>query len=223
MDTKALALAEKDYIIGERRRFHAHPELGTEEYETTKHIAEELRRMGIDVRTFDDITGCVGTLRGGRPGKTVMLRADIDALPIQEADLTKPYASRNPGVMHACGHDCHTAMLLGAAKILAAHREEIPGTVKFIFQMAEEIGTESRHYVEKGCLDGVDAISACTCGSSFPRAPSISKTARAWRAATASPSASTEKPPTAASPTKGTIASSPPRRSSWRSSPSYPA
>ena len=158
MDTKALALAEKDYIIGERRRFHAHPELGTEEYETTKHIAEELRRMGIDVRTFDDITGCVGTLRGGRPGKTVMLRADIDALPIQEADLTKPYASRNPGVMHACGHDCHTAMLLGAAKILAAHREEIPGTVKFIFQMAEEIGTESRHYVEKGCLDGVDAI-----------------------------------------------------------------
>ena len=158
MDTKALALAEKDYIIGERRRFHAHPELGTEEYETTKHIAEELRRMGIDVRTFDDITGCVGTLRGGRPGKTVMLRADIDALPIQEADLTKPYASRNPGVMHACGHDCHTAMLLGAAKILAARREEIPGTVKFIFQMAEEIGTESRHYVEKGCLDGVDAI-----------------------------------------------------------------
>lgn len=86
------------------------------------------------------------------------LRADIDALPIQEADLTKSYCSRNPGVMHACGHDCHTAMLLGAARILSSHREEIHGTVKLLFQMAEEIGTESRHYVENGSLSDVDAI-----------------------------------------------------------------
>ncbi len=158
MDTKALALQEKDYIIGLRRWFHAHPELGGEEVRTTARIAEELRAAGVEVETFPDITGCVGTLRGARPGKTVMLRADIDALPIQEADTSKPYASQNPGVMHACGHDCHTAMLLGAAKLLAAHRDKIAGTVKFLFQMAEEIGTESRHYVEKGCLAGVDAI-----------------------------------------------------------------
>ena len=158
MDTKALVLQEKDYIIGLRRWFHAHPELGGCEKETTRRIADALREDGIEVTTFDDITGCIGTLRGALPGPTVMLRADIDALPIQEADTTKPYASQNPGVMHACGHDCHTAMLLGAARLLAAHRDEIRGTVKFLFQMAEEIGTESRHYVEKGCLDGVDAI-----------------------------------------------------------------
>ena len=158
MDTKALALQEKDYIIGLRRWFHAHPELGGCEKETTRRIAAELRADGIEVTTFDDITGCIGTLRGALPGPTVMLRADIDALPIQEADTTKSYASQNPGVMHACGHDCHTAMLLGAARRLAAHRDEIRGTVKFLFQMAEEIGTESRHYVEKGCLDGVAAI-----------------------------------------------------------------
>ena len=82
--------------------------------------------------TFSDITGCIGVIRGGHDGGTVALRADIDALPIQEADLTKEYASQNAGVMHACGHDCHTAMLLGAAKILSAHREEIHGTVKLL-------------------------------------------------------------------------------------------
>lgn len=158
MDCKVLALQEKDYIIGLRRWFHAHPELGTEEIRTTERIAEELRAAGVEVETFPDITGCIGTLRGEKPGPTVMLRADIDALPIQEAASGKPYCSQNPGVMHACGHDCHAAMLLGAAKLLAAHKDEIAGTVKFLFQMAEEIGTESRHYVEKGCLNGVDAI-----------------------------------------------------------------
>lgn len=143
MDYKALALEQKEYIIGLRRWFHAHPELGTQEIHTTARIVEELRADGIEVETFPDITGCIGTLRGGRPGKTVMLRADIDALPIQEADLTKPYASQNPGVMHACGHDCHTAMLLGAARILSAHREEIPGTVRFLFRTADKTGTEA--------------------------------------------------------------------------------
>lgn len=159
IDTKALALAEKDYIVGERRYFHSHPELGNQEVNTTKHIMAELQKMGVDeILSWDDITGCVGIIHGKYPGKTVALRADIDALPIQEADLTKSYASRNAGVMHACGHDCHTAMLLGAAKILTAHREELHGTVKLLFQMAEEIGTESRHYVEKGALADVSAI-----------------------------------------------------------------
>lgn len=158
METKALAYKEKEYITALRRHFHAHPELGRHEVETTKRITEELEKMGIEVITFSDITGCIGVIRGAHPGGTVALRADIDALPIQEADLTKEYASQNAGVMHACGHDCHTAMLLGAAKILSAHREEIHGTVKLLFQMAEEIGTESRHYVENGSLSDVDAI-----------------------------------------------------------------
>ena len=159
MDVKALAADEKAYILEQRHWLHAHPELGREEKNTTAHIAAELERMGIPVQTFPDITGCIGTIQGTKgPGKTLMLRADIDALPIQEADLTKTYASQNPGVMHACGHDCHTAMLLGAAKILSAHRDAFPGKVKLLFQMGEEIGTESRHYVEKGCLDDVDAI-----------------------------------------------------------------
>ena len=139
IDTKTLALAEKDYIVSERRYFHSHPELGNHEVNTTKHIMAELQKMGVDeILSWDDITGCVGIIHGKYPGKTVALRADIDALPIQEADLTKPYASRNAGVMHACGHDCHTAMLLGAAKILTKHREEIHGTVKLLFQMAED-------------------------------------------------------------------------------------
>lgn len=158
LNVKKLALEQKDYITEQRHYFHSHPELGTEEYNTTKHIVEELQKMGVETITFNECTGCVGIIKGAYPGKTVMLRADIDALPIQEGDLSKPYASQTPGVMHACGHDCHTAMLLGAAKILSAHREEIHGTVKLLFQMAEEIGTESRHYVENGSLDDVDAI-----------------------------------------------------------------
>jgi amidohydrolase len=157
-DVKKAAEAQKEYITNERRYLHAHPELGTKEINTTKHIVEELQKMGIETITFPDITGAIGIIKGSKPGKTVMLRADIDALPIQENDHGQSYISTTPGVMHACGHDCHTAMLLGAAKILSEHRDDIHGTVKLIFQMAEEIGTESRHYVEKGCLDDVDAI-----------------------------------------------------------------
>ena len=157
MDFKELALAEENYVLEQRRWLHAHPELGTKEFKTTEHIARELTKMGIEVETFDDITGCIGTIRGAHPGKTVMLRADIDALPIQEENDCS-FCSQNAGVMHACGHDCHTAMLLAAGKMLVAHKDELHGTVKLLFQMAEEIGTESRHYVEHGCLEGVDAI-----------------------------------------------------------------
>jgi len=160
MDVKALAAQEKEYILQQRHYLHAHPELGREEKNTTAHLVKELTAMGISVETFPDITGCVGTIEGKKgPGKTVMLRADIDALPITEDPKGKKgYVPENPGICHACGHDCHMAMLLGAAKILSAHREEFPGKVKLLFQMGEEIGTESRHYVEKGCLDDVDAI-----------------------------------------------------------------
>lgn len=94
MDCKALALQEKDYIIGLRRWFHAHPELGTEEIRTTERIAEELRAAGVEVETFPDITGCIGTLRGEKPGPTVMLRADIDALPFRRPPPASPTAPR---------------------------------------------------------------------------------------------------------------------------------
>lgn len=157
MNFKEQALAEEKYILEQRHWLHAHPELGTKEFKTTEHIVNELQKSGIDVQTFDDITGCIGTIKGAYPGKTVMLRADIDALPIQEENECS-FCSQNAGVMHACGHDCHTAMLLAAGKMLAAYKDELHGTVKLLFQMAEEIGTESRHYVEKGCLDDVDAI-----------------------------------------------------------------
>lgn len=152
-----LAKEQEPYIIECRHHLHAHPELSTKEVETTKFIVSQLEEMGIAVQTFEGITGCVGTIEGTKPGKTVMLRADIDALPIQE-NPGKSYCSLNPGVMHACGHDCHTSMLLGAARILSAHRDEICGTVKLIFQMAEEIGRKSEEYVVRGALEGVDAI-----------------------------------------------------------------
>ncbi len=157
MNIRELALEQQDYIIETRRHLHAHPELGEHEVETTRFIKGQLESIGIPVQLFDGITGCVGTITGGKPGKTIMLRADIDALPIQE-NPGKSYCSVNPGVMHACGHDCHTAMLLGAARILQAHRDELHGTVKLIFQMAEEIGRKSEEYVKRGALEGVDAI-----------------------------------------------------------------
>lgn len=146
-----------DYVIRQRRWFHQNPELSKEEFHTTSHILEELSQIDIPVQRFDGLTGCVGILKGGKPGPTVMLRADIDALPIQEVNKAD-YASRNPGVMHACGHDCHAAMLLGAAKILKASQSELAGTIKFLFQMGEEVGVESRKYVQVGALNCVDAL-----------------------------------------------------------------
>ena len=157
MDISRLAKEQEEYIIRCRRWLHQHPELGCEEVETTRFIASELTAMGIPVKTYDDITGLVATIEGGFPGKTVMLRADIDALPITETQ-GKPYCSLNPGVMHACGHDAHTAMLLGAAKVLWQLREQLHGNVKLIFQMGEEIARFSEEYVKRGALEGVDAI-----------------------------------------------------------------
>lgn len=146
-----------DYIVSCRRRLHQHPELSFAEHKTTAFLVAELEKMGIPVQKFDDYPGCIATIAGGRPGgKTVLLRADIDALPITENSGVE-FESQNPGVMHACGHDCHTAMLLGAAKLLWEQREEIPGTVKLLFQSGEEEFIGSHYYVDKGHLKGVDA------------------------------------------------------------------
>ncbi len=156
-DIAQAALKIEQHVTEMRRHLHMHPEVGCMETETTAYIKKELADIGIPVIAYEDITGCIGIIKGGRPGKTLMLRADIDALPIQE-NTGLPYSSVNDGVMHACGHDCHTAMLLGAARILWEIREELCGTVKLIFQMAEEIGRKSEEYVKRGALEGVDAI-----------------------------------------------------------------
>jgi len=130
-------------VVAWRRDIHEHPELGNREFRTAQLIADHLRSLGIEVETEVAHTGVVGILRGGRPGPVVLLRADMDGLPVTErADI--PFASKvttvyngvEVGVMHACGHDTHVAILLGAATVLAEMRDELPGTVKFMFQPA---------------------------------------------------------------------------------------
>ncbi|EIT85697.1 amidohydrolase [Fictibacillus macauensis ZFHKF-1] len=141
-----------------RRHLHAHPELSFEEVETPKYIANYHAALGHEVRTNVGGRGVVATLRGGRPGKTVALRADFDALPIQEENDV-PYKSTVDGVMHACGHDGHTATLLVLAKALNEMKEEIEGTIVFIHQHAEEIAPGGAiAMIEDGCLEGVDVI-----------------------------------------------------------------
>lgn len=149
----------QEYIVEQRRYLHKHPELSFKEKETTAYIAKELGKMGIKVQTFEDYNGLIGTIEGEKTGKTVLLRADIDALPIEEASGVE-YASENAGVMHACGHDSHTAMLLGAAKMLVAHKAELAGKVLLLFQSAEESGHGSVYYVKNGLVDKADACFA---------------------------------------------------------------
>ena len=137
IDLKAEVAALTEETIATRRDIHAHPELGFQEFRTSQIVEERLNALGLRVRRCAN-TGVIGVLEGGKPGKVVMLRADLDALPITE-DNDLPFCSQNPGVMHACGHDCHIAIQLSVAKILAAHREELPGTVVFLFQPNEEV------------------------------------------------------------------------------------
>ena len=160
MDIRALAEQYESYIIEQRRWFHAHPELSWEEFGTTDHIQQELEKMGLEVHRFDGRPGCTAMIYVGKaaPGaKTVALRADIDALPVEEK-TGLPFTSQNPGVMHACGHDNHMAMLLGAARILCDLKDELAGNVKLLFQAAEETCFGAEYYVQQGVLDGVDAI-----------------------------------------------------------------
>ena len=142
-----------DQVVSWRRDIHQHPELGNREVRTAKLIAKQLRQLGMEVETGIAHTGVVGLLRGGQPGPIVALRADIDALPVVEktglpfaSKVTTTYADEEVGVMHACGHDAHIAILLGAATALTAVQEQLPGTVMFIFQPAEEGAPEG----EKG-------------------------------------------------------------------------
>lgn len=149
----------EDYIIEKRRDFHMHPETGFEEFRTSQIIAEELRNMNFSIITGVGKTGIVGTLKGSNEGKTVLLRADIDALNMQEENDV-PYKSTVNGKMHACGHDTHTAMLLGACKYFSEHTEELEGTLKVVFQSAEEGPTPGGgiSVVQEGHLEDVDAV-----------------------------------------------------------------
>ena len=139
-----------------RSLFHQYPELSMEEYETSKKIKEELDKMGIEYRSAAN-TGIIATINGDKPGKTIALRADMDALPVEE--LTDfDFKTKIDGHMHACGHDSHMAMLLGAAKILNDMKEQINGTVRLIFQPAEENANGAHAMIRDGAIDGVDSI-----------------------------------------------------------------
>ncbi|MBV9774139.1 MAG: amidohydrolase [Gemmatimonadetes bacterium] len=146
-----------ELLIETRRDLHRHPELGFQEHRTAGIVAERLRAAGYEVRTGIAETGVVGTLRGGAgDGPTLLLRADMDALPIVE-ECGHDFVSRNAGVMHACGHDAHVSIGLAVAERLARTRERWAGTVKYVFQPAEEGGGGALRMVEEGVLEGVDA------------------------------------------------------------------
>ena len=169
-------------VIDCRRDIHQHPELGNRETRTSKLVADRLRELGIEVKTPVAHTGVIGILRGGKPGRVVALRADMDALPVVEqvdvpfkSTVRTTFNGHDVGVMHACGHDAHVAILLGVAEVLAGIREEIPGTVKFLFQPAEEGAPEGEEggaklMVKEGALDNpkVDAVFGLHVTSRYP-------------------------------------------------------
>ncbi len=168
IDQKAQGVESK--VIEWRRDFHQHPELGNQEVRTAKIVADHLRSLGMEVTENVAVTGVVGVLRGAKPGPMVALRADMDALPVTErvdlpfkSTVTANYNGQQTGVMHACGHDSHKAILMGVAEVLAAHKNQLEGSVKFIFQPAEEGVTEvpmagAELMVKEGVMQDVDAI-----------------------------------------------------------------
>jgi amidohydrolase len=142
----------RDELIARRRDLHMHPELGFEEFRTAGIVAEELTRLGLEVQTGVGKTGVVGILDGAKDGPTVLVRADMDALPIQEENDCE-YVSTVPGKMHACGHDGHTTIALGVAKLLTQRRDQIAGRVKFVFQPAEEVVGGAKAMIADGVLE----------------------------------------------------------------------
>src|SRR3989442_6920946 len=169
-------------VIDCRRDIHQHPELGNREFRTSKLVADKLKQLGIEARTPIAHTGVVGILRGGKPGRVVGLRADMDALPVTEqvdlpfkSTMRTTYNGQEVGVMHACGHDAHVAILLGVAEVLSGIRRELPGTVVFLFQPAEEGAPQGEEggaalMVKEGALDDpkVDAVFGLHVTSRYP-------------------------------------------------------
>ena len=156
MDIRKLSKEYRDYAVELRRHFHMNPEPAMKEVNTSNRILEELTKMGIPCRKAAG-TGVVGIIEGGKPGKTIALRADIDALELEEANDVD-YRSKVPGLMHGCGHDGHAAGLLTAAKILNDVKDQINGRVKLLFQPGEEVAEGAKKLVEEGELQGVDGI-----------------------------------------------------------------
>jgi len=157
---KAAAADVYDEVVTTRRTLHRHPELSGEETDTARRVADRLRTLDVDVQTGIAGTGVLGTLDGEHPGPTLLLRADMDALPIHE-DTGLDFSSENEGVMHACGHDMHTASLLGTAMILARHRDAIHGQIRFCFQPHEErIPGGAKFMIEEGVLGETDGVSS---------------------------------------------------------------
>ena len=177
-----LAKQVEPSVISCRRDIHQHPELGNRETRTSKLIAEKLKSLGIETKTPIAHTGVVGVLRGGKPGRVVALRADMDALPVTEqvdvpfkSKVRTTYNGQEVGVMHACGHDAHVAILLGVAEVLSKVRDQIPGTVVFLFQPAEEGAPEGEEggaalMVKEGALENpkVDAVFGLHVTSRYP-------------------------------------------------------
>ena len=154
MDCLKEAMGQKEGMIAFRRELHQYPELSMQEFETTDRIERELNKLGLKCTRFKP-TGLMTDIRGNGPGKTVALRADIDALPMAE-ETGLPFASKHEGVMHACGHDVHAAMLLGAARVLVNHTDEFKGTIRLLFQPAEEVGIGAQTIIDQGAAEGVD-------------------------------------------------------------------
>ncbi|MCI1709506.1 MAG: amidohydrolase [Chiayiivirga sp.] len=188
-------------VIAWRRDFHQHPELGNQETRTAARVAEHLRGLGMEVRTGIGVTGVSGVLRGGKPGPRIAIRADMDALPVTEAvdlpfasKVTTAYRGEAVGVMHACGHDAHVAILMGVAEELAARRESLSGEVMFVFQPAEEGPPEigevvgAKRMLDEGVFDhfqpsavlGLHVWSALRAGEVGVRSGSILASADEW-------------------------------------------
>ena len=177
MDIRARAHEISDEMLSWRRDFHAHPELSNNEFRTTEKIVELLKSFGCDSVERPLPTGAVAIIKGAKPGKCVAIRADIDALPVKE-ETGLPFASQNDGVMHACGHDTHISMLLATAKVLCGMRDQLPGTVKLIFQPGEEKAPMggARPMVEAGVMENphVDAIMATHISPGGPKVGAVS-------------------------------------------------
>lgn len=177
MDIRARAHEISDEMLSWRRDFHAHPELSNNEFRTTERIVELLKSFGCDSVERPLPTGAVAIIKGAKPGKCVAIRADIDALPVKE-ETGLPFASQNDGVMHACGHDTHISMLLATAKVLCGMRDQLPGTVKLIFQPGEEKAPMggARPMVEAGVMENphVDAIMATHISPGGPKVGAVS-------------------------------------------------
>ena len=189
MDSMQEARKVNDWVFAIRRELHRHPEKSMEEVWTSGRVAEELGKMGITVRRVGK-TGVLGTLEGASPGKVIALRADMDALSIQE-QTGFDYSSEVPGFSHACGHDFHTAMLLGAAKVLSGMKESIKGTVKFMFQPGEEAALGAKDMIANGVLEnpkvdmafGMHVMSDLPIGKAVVQAGSMSASGDTWELA----------------------------------------